>query len=166
MSKAIAWVPSFNIGHTQNSETFSLIQPLFNYLGPFPFTFASAPFQALMEVACSLEVMQVTLCTLATDLNWGSSAGKAVLRPEFQSAYMTPVSAHEYLQLIQFVIKKQTRMFDFGDKQKNLLVYGRDEPPYYNVSLISFEHLSIYVGTSDTLVTTKDINTIHNELRG
>uniref|UniRef100_A0A6G1SIQ0 Lipase member N n=1 Tax=Aceria tosichella TaxID=561515 RepID=A0A6G1SIQ0_9ACAR len=165
LSKAIAWVPSFNIGHKKDNHTYALVQPAFDYIGPFPFTFLSSPFQALMEIACSLEVLQVTLCTLATDTNWGTSAGMAPLRPEFQSNYMTPVSAHEYLQLIQFVSKKQTRMFDFRNKAKNLLAYDREEPPYYNLSLVSFEYLSIYVGTSDTLVNLEDIETVHRELK-
>jgi hypothetical protein len=126
----------------------------------------SHPFQAIMQIACSLEILQVTLCTQAVDAGWGDSAGKAPLRPEFQSTYMTPVSAHEYLHLIQFLIYKQTRMFDFRDKKRNLLAYGQEQPPYYNVSLINFNYMSIYVGTSDTLVTLDDVETVHRELKG
>lgn len=166
VSKAICWVPSFNIGHGSQEQTFGLIQPLFDYVGPFPFTFVSNPLQALMEVACGLEVMQLTLCTLTADANWGNSEGRATLRPEFQSAYMTSVSAHEYLQLIQTMHHKQTRMFDFRDKKKNLLAYGQEVPPHYNLSLIDFEHISIYWGTSDSLVNKEDIQSIHNDLRG
>lgn len=154
------------MGHTKDKlQNFTLAEPLFKHIGPYPLTFVSLPMQAFLELACGLEIMQKTLCSLGVDASWGPSHGNQVYRAEFGAGYMTPVSTHEYLHLLQSHGRHASRMFDFGDKKKNLLAYGQEDTPRYNASLINFEHLSIYVATSDTLVTEQDVATVHKELR-
>lgn len=166
VSKAVGWMPAIHLGHTDNAlQNFTTIQPLFDYIGPYPLVFVSLPLQAFIELACSFWFMQKTLCAMGIDPNWGLSEGRQLYRSEFGSTFLTPVSAYEQLHLFQTHTRHGTRMFDFGDKKMNLAAYGQEDTPRYNFSLINFDYLSMYVGSSDKLVTERDIQECHKELR-
>ena len=79
--------------------------------------------------------------------------------------FFGPVSANTVAHIGQAMNKKKTTRFDYGDSEKNMKVYGRSEPPEYDLSKIRFKKIILVRSETLDFLSTKQgqlkiINTI------
>lgn len=166
LSQNELWAPAFSMGHAGNDLGGPLNDRLLDYLGPWPPTFLVHPWQGLLQLLCSLEPMQRTVCELISDLSQGHSSGQEPMRSDFYSHISTPASTLELRQLIQSARKGSTHFFDFAHSGRNQRAYGTPWAPRYELAAISNSRLTFWIGDDDALVSVADLESIFRELRG
>lgn len=167
LAKVVAWAPAFVLGHSDSAAGYAWIIPVLqSYSGPFPLPFLSQPMEAAMQVFCSLEFMQRTICQVLENMGRGWSKGQTPIRPEYYSNIAVSVSSKEAAHVLQLAKNGSPQMYDFGSAEKNHLAYQQTQAPVYEPGLITYDKLSIWASSTDSLVSPADINLLTRSMKG
>uniref|UniRef100_A0A6G1S378 Putative lipase C16A3.12c n=1 Tax=Aceria tosichella TaxID=561515 RepID=A0A6G1S378_9ACAR len=166
LNNVILWSGAFSLGREDIFAGLTSSRPLLEgFVGAVPPTFTTDQLQAIGGLFCSSKLTQSTLCEGIGDLILGDSLGTAPLKPEFLNSLLYSSSSHELAQLLQNVEKGgRMHLYDHG-REGNLLAYGREHSPRYNLSCITLERLSFYEAQTDFIVTVADIEASRRLLR-
>lgn len=168
LSKVVLIAPAFNLGTGMNGMLKGINPkkiPTIHYTGPFPFTFVTKPAQALLQIMCSVKLIQETLCQKSAFLSIGPSRGQTPMFNELYSMSFVPVSAFEYFQFLQFFLAKKSHLFDYGKEKNQKLYGGAAKPPLYDLGLITNPHITIWASKDDSMITNDDMRAMMKQMR-
>ena len=161
------WAPGFNMGHgTSLDRMLPMAQLALNYIGPFPLTLATVPAQSTMQLLCSLELAQRTVCERLNEMAQGRSRGQAPMRPDYFSHAFVSASTREVRQLLESAKRRATHFFNFNAVSENLAAYGSLEAPQYDPALITARGLTFWTSKNDAVVSPNDIQGIARRMEG
>ncbi|EGR30195.1 hypothetical protein IMG5_138480 [Ichthyophthirius multifiliis] len=77
---------------------------------------------------------------------------------------MSGTSSRNFLHLKQLVKSQKFQKFDFGNKEKNIEIYGNETPQEYQIQNIE-ENVHLFYGEYDMLTVQPDINWLYEKLK-
>lgn len=104
-----------------------------------------------------------TLCESTEGLIFGAAGDQQILYPG-TTRLLDSASSHSLAQLIQAGYKGKMYHFDYINPLYNLKAYGQPNAPLYNVSKITSETMSFWVGNTDGLVSLPNVKRIMRDM--
>lgn len=172
ISKALLWAPALSLGGTGTINAFSRqlvkhMQPIMDYIGPVPaLSVGQVELDKSKTSICDRPLARATICRVVLNTMFGKGAEQLELETDAIVRAFEPVSSHEFVSLLQSIETGKMHLYDYHDRQRNLIAYGQEQAPIYNVSAHELEDVSIWYGTSDNLVTPHGIDILIDEYKG
>lgn len=169
----IGLAPAARQTHTKSTlyriltESFAKFEGIFNSLGIYEVFSKGALSQEFLAFFCQLSGMTTQICESGKDLldslssPHPGSIKNDTIRTLFGN-FPAGTSVHNMARYGQSMISPHFQKFDHG-KEHNLVLYGSEEPPRYNLSAVTVPVVAIY-GRNDGLVDTSDVEWLLKEL--
>lgn len=157
---AVLMAPAVNFRHLKVrlflylSRHFHLLQKLTKALQLYELPPFMRLIQTMLPTICNEQTIFQNLCKLLYSLFSGDATQLDPSLIPILLATLSPSSTRQVLHYAQLVLAGRFQPYNFG-KKNNMLRYGQDSPPDYNVSR-AFAPTAVFYGNEDVMVTNKD----------